>query len=93
MNSLAGVYNTTEAQAKAQIDFLDSSHDPSTVPVVLPMIDISELSWEEREKVLRYLFKKINTARNHQLQQAEHAKNSQEKFQGLASTEADRTIV
>lgn len=92
MNSLAGVYNMTESQAKAQINFLDSSHDPSTVPVILPMIDISEMSWEEREKVLRYLFKKINTARNHQLQ-AEHAKSSQEKFQGFASTEAARTIV
>lgn len=87
----------TEAQTEAQINFLDSSHDPFTVPVIVPMIDISDLSWADREKVLRYLFKKINTARNNQLQ-AEHAKRTQamqaeqEKFQGFAS-EAARTIV
>jgi len=87
----------TQAQAEAQINYLDSSHDPFTVPAILPMIDISELSWEDREKVLRYLFKKINTARNNQLQ-AEPAERTQamqveqEKYQGDA-TESARTIV
>lgn len=97
VNSLAGVYNMTEDQAEAQIKFLDSSHDPFTVPVVLPMIDISDLSWEDREKVLRYLFKKINTARNNQME-ADHAKRTQAlqaeqaKYQGYAS-KAGRTLV
>ena len=87
----------TEDRAEAQINFLDSSHDPFTIPVILPMIDISELSWEDREKVLRYLFKKINNARNQGLE-AGHKKKTQamnaeqEKYQGYVS-EAGRTIV
>ncbi|KAG0562008.1 hypothetical protein KC19_9G110000 [Ceratodon purpureus] len=96
-NSFTGEQYITEDRAEAQIKFLDSSHDPFTVPVILPMIDISELSWEDREKVLRYLFKKINTARNQSLE-VDHTKKTQavggeqEKYHGYVS-EAERTIV
>jgi hypothetical protein len=33
------------------------------LPKLLPKVDISDLSWSDREKVLRYLFLKINHAR------------------------------
>ncbi|BBN08603.1 hypothetical protein MPTK1_4g12890 [Marchantia polymorpha subsp. ruderalis] len=42
-------------------DQLDLSEDFShEVPRITPKVDISDLSWCDREKVLRYLFQKIN---------------------------------
>lgn len=60
-----------------------NSQDPNMFPQVLPIIDISELSWEEREKVLRYLLNKINQS-SHQ--------GSPDKVQGTKS-DAGRTLV
>lgn len=60
-----------------------NSQDPNVFPQVLPIIDISELSWEEREKVLRYLLNKINQS-SHQA--------SPKKVQGTKS-DAGRTLV
>lgn len=84
----------TEGQAEAQINFLDSSHDPFTIPIVLPIIDISELSWQDREKVLKYLFKKINSAKNQKMEvdHIKQAKADLKKYQGYVSG-AEKTIV
>lgn len=60
-----------------------NSQDPNVFPQVLPIIDISKLSWEEREKVLRYLLNKIN--------QNPH-QGSPKKVQGTKS-DAGRTLV
>nr|PNR61982.1 hypothetical protein PHYPA_000406 [Physcomitrium patens] len=88
--------HSTEDRAGMHILFLGGSHDPLTTPVVLPLIDISELSWQEREKVLRYLYKKINTAwsltmESEHIKQAETMQEEQ-KYQGSTS-EAGRTII
>eukprot|EP01018_Ginkgo_biloba_P012673 Gb_09581 [translate_table: standard] len=49
-----------KACADNQLDIFEQLEE---IPVKLaPKVDISELTWEEREKVLRYLFQKINSA-------------------------------
>ncbi|KAJ7538027.1 hypothetical protein O6H91_11G031600 [Diphasiastrum complanatum] len=56
-------------QLKDQIEF-DCLEQLNKIPVKLTQkVDISELTWTERENVLRYLFQKINNA--HQLPQSE----------------------
>lgn len=45
----------------SQVDLLENFKDD--MPKLLPKIDIADLSWSDREKVLRYLFLKINHSR------------------------------
>lgn len=76
----------SEEEAATQISILDELGETHMPDQVLPKIDISELSLPDREKVLRYLFKKINTA--HQADAVRLPQN----FQGSKS-DAGRTIV
>ncbi|CAM6085040.1 unnamed protein product [Calypogeia fissa] len=48
-------------EVPSQLDLLENFK--ADMPKLLPKIDISDLSWSDREKVLRYLFLKINSAR------------------------------
>ncbi|CAM6032589.1 unnamed protein product [Sphagnum compactum] len=52
--------NVLEHEIDSQLDILDDLDESKIHDKVLPKVDISELSWTDREKVLRYLFKKIN---------------------------------
>lgn len=82
-----GQPKTTKAFLEQLADNVEAvevnSQDPKVFPHVLPIIDISKLSWEEREKVLRYLLNKINQSSHH---------GSPKKVQGTKS-DAGRTLV
>lgn len=66
--------STVQQGAKSKLNLAGQRHFPimqslEEVPVrITPKVDISELTWEEREKVLRYLFQKINSV--HQIPDA-----------------------
>lgn len=61
----------------SQLDILDDLDESKIHDKILPKVDISELSWTDREKVLRYLFKKINIS--HQMHNKNNSYGSKNK--------------
>jgi hypothetical protein len=61
----------------SQLDSLDELDESKIHDKILPKVDISELSWTDREKVLRYLFKKINIS--HQMHNKNNSYSSKNK--------------